>query len=313
MFDTWTLRVLVEVAERGSFSAAAEALHMTQPAVSRQIGGIERQVGLRLFDRSPRGVKPTPAGDVAVAYARDVLDGIRAMTARLATFSDLTSGQLRLAAFPSANTGLMPEAIRRFRAAHPGIELTLQGRDPVGPLAAVRAGDVDLALITRWDLYANPWAAKLTNDRTTVALDGVDLVPLLDEELLVALPADHRLARLDRIRLADLRDETWIEGAFPDCLGPLAELTAALGRPPSVGFHCDDWTGKQSLVAIGCGVTLVPTLARGDIRQGVVMRATMPRLPPRRLYAAIPPQGHRAPAAEAMLTLLIELTQQQRY
>lgn len=286
---------------------------MTQPAVSRQIGGMERQVGLRLFDRSPRGVKPTPAGDVAVACARDVLDGIRAMTARLAAFNDLATGQLRLAAFPSANTALMPEAIRRFRAAHPGIELTLNGRDPAGPLAAVRVGDVDLALVTDWELYANPLAAKTTGDEAKVTLDGADLVPLLDEELLVALPAGHHLARLDRIRLADLRDETWIEGAFPDCLGPLPALTAALGRTPTVGFTCDDWTGKQSLVANGCGVTLVPTLARGATRPDVVLRATTPRLPPRRLYAAVPPSPRRSPAAEVMLTMLIDLTRQHRY
>ena len=265
-------------------------------------------VCLRLFERSPRGVRPTPAGEAAVGYARDILDGIQAMTARLAAFTDLAAGRLRLSAFPSANTGLMPEAIRRFRAAHPGVELTLARHDPDGPLPAIRAGDVDLALVTGWELYADPAGAKHHGDRATVTLDGVDLVRLLDEELLVALPAGHRLARSDRVRLSELRDETWIEGAFPDCLGPLPALVEALGRPPRVGFTCDDWNGKQSLVAIGGGVTLVPTLARGAVRRDVVLRPCSPRLPPRPLYAATLPRQRRPPAAAAMLAMLVDLT-----
>ncbi|MFF5110351.1 LysR substrate-binding domain-containing protein [Streptosporangium sp. NPDC000509] len=74
---------------------------------------------------------------------------------------------------------------------------------------------------------------------------------MLDEEFQVALPADHRLAGLRRVSLSDLCDEVWIEGGYPDCLGPLLQLAEALGGSPRIGFFCEDWNGRQALVAGG--------------------------------------------------------------
>src|SRR5690606_25262569 len=110
-------------------------------------------------------------------------------------------------------------------------------------------------------------------------LAGIDLTPLLDEEFQIALPDSHPLARRDRVRLKDLRAETWVEGGFPDCLGPLHRLAAALGGEPRIGFFCEDWNGKQALVAGGSGIMLVPTLARCSLRPGVTLRPTVPPLP----------------------------------
>jgi DNA-binding transcriptional LysR family regulator len=311
MLDTWALRVLVVVADLGSFSAAAGSLSMTQPAVSRQISGLERRLGVRLFTRMPRGVRLTPAGEVAVDLARDGLSRLDTLEARMASFTELASGTLRLCAFPSANAYLMPEAIRRFAGAHPGVSLTLLPADQQGALAAVRDGRIDLALVTDWHLYQDPQAAKnapTDTDPPRIAAEGTDLVPLLDEQLLLALAADHPLARRPRVRLADLGAEAWIEGAFPDCLGPLGPLTDALGGPPRIGFWCDDWNGKQAFVAAGAGVMLVPALARSSLRRDVVTRPLTPQLPTRRLYAATAGRPMRAPAAGAMLAVLAELT-----
>ena len=295
MLDTWTLRILVEVADRGSFSAAAESLSMTQPAVSRQISGLERRVGVPLFRRIPRGIRATQAGEVAIEQARDILVRLDALQARLGTFTGLTAGTLRMSAFPGANTAFTPEAIRRFSATHPGVALTLERTDPAGPLSAIRAGTVDLALLTAWDLPADP-------------VTDLDITSLLDEELLLALPAGHPLAAKRRVRLRDLRDQAWIEGAHPDCLGPLTHLSDALGGPPRIAFTCDDWNGKQALVAAGAGITVVPTLARTAIRRGVVLRPTAPALPARRLFVATAPPPFRPPAATAMLAVLAALS-----
>jgi DNA-binding transcriptional LysR family regulator len=310
MLDAWTLRVLVEVADRGSFSAAAESLSMTQPAVSRQVAGLERRLGVPLFRRAPRGARPTGPGELAVELARDVLARMAALEARMAAFTGLAAGELRMAAFASANTALVPEAIRRFGRAHPDVALSLVQADADGPVAAVRAGRVDLALLTSWQLFADPEGAR--TDPAPVPLDaadlaGLDLVPLLDEELSVALPADHPLAGRARVPLAGLREDTWIEGGHPDCLGPLPRLAAALGAPPRIGFFCADWNGKQALVAAGAGVTLVPTLARAAVRGGVVLRPTAPALPTRRLYALSAAPPLRLPAVTAMLELLAAL------
>jgi DNA-binding transcriptional LysR family regulator len=284
MLDPWSLRLLLEVHRLGSLSAAAESLSMTQPAVSRQIGGLEKRLGVPLFRRLPRGVRPTPAGEVAVELGSDILARLAALEARVAAFGRPDAGELRLTAFASANTFLVPEAIRRFTGAHPNVSVRLL--DNVTPLAAVADGRADIALTTAWDLPTD--------------LD-VELVRLADERLLVALPADHPLAAATHVRLRDLAEQPWIEGAHPDCLGPVTRLTEALGGPPRIAFVCDDWGGKQALVAAGLGCALVPSTARAAIRDDVALLPPLPALPPRRLYAATAPAPYRSPAATAML------------
>ncbi|SDU73470.1 LysR family transcriptional regulator [Jiangella alkaliphila] len=287
MLDTWSLRVLAEVAERGSFSAAAEALTMTQPAVSRQIASLERRAGVRLFRRLPRGVVPTAAGVLAIDEARAILGRLAGLEARLGAFAQLRSGHVRLSAFPSANTEFVPAAIRRFSELYPGVEVGLVQAGP----GELRTGAVDVALLTSWD----------------EAGDDVDLVPLLDEDHRIALPSTHRLAGRTTVPLRELRGETWIEGSHPDCLGPLDVLEKTLGGPPRIGFTCDDWTGKQALVAAGMGVTIMSTLAASAVRPDVALRPTSPTLPRRRVLAAVLPPAVRTPAATAMLTVLTSL------
>ncbi|MFG1966674.1 LysR family transcriptional regulator [Nonomuraea sp. NPDC049028] len=287
MPEAWSLRVLVQVAEQGSFSGAAQELVMTQPAVSRQIASLERELGVDLFRRVPRGVTATAAGDAAIEEAREILDRLDGLKARMSAFTALQTGRVRMSAFPSANTAFVPEAIRRFRAAYPGIEVSLiqAGAE------AIRTGDLDLALVTDWDEIG----------------DEIDLVPLLEEEHRVALPSRHPLARRSTVPLRELRDETWIEGAHPDCLGPLHPLAEALGGPPRIGFTCDDWTGKQALVAAGLGITIMSTLAAAAVRPDLTLRATDPELPRRHVLAAADPPRLRTPATAAMLTLLTTL------
>jgi DNA-binding transcriptional LysR family regulator len=307
MVHPWALKILVEVAERGSFSAAAKALVLTQPAVSRQINGLEAQVGVALFRREARGIAPTAAGEAAVQLARGILARLDAFEATMRTFTDLESGRLRVAGFASVNTSFLPEAIRRFHAEHPAVSISLGHVDPLGVLDAVRTGAIDVALVTEWQLYPDPLAARTDRLAEAVQLDtidGVELTPLLDEELHVALSPTHRLAGRRTIPLAELSDETWIEGAYPDCLGPIPRLTDALGGPPRIGFMCDDWNGKQALVAGGAGITVVPTLAHAAIRRELVLRPTSPALPLRRLFTASARPPFRPPAAEAMLTTL---------
>lgn len=292
MLDAWTLQILVEVADSGSFSAAAEHLSMTQPAVSRQIGNLERQLGLNLFHRAARGVVPTAAGRAAVDDARAILDQMRAMRVRLKGFADLAEGHVRLAAFSSANTAFVPEAIRRFRGAYPSVTVTLEAVDSGASVAAVQAGRLDVALVTDWD---------------RPELDGVETRLLMRDELRLALPTGHRLAAKGRVRLAELAGEAWIEGAHPDCLGPLGVLTEALGGPPRIAFTCDDWNGKQALVAAGLGITVLPSLAGPPVPSGVTLVRTDPPLPARRVFAVVAPAPVRTPAASAMLAVLTEL------
>jgi DNA-binding transcriptional LysR family regulator len=309
MVDAWSLRILVEVADRGSLSAAAKELVLSQPAVSRQIAALERRLKVPLFRRVPRGVVPTEAGATAVDLARGILSRLDAFDATMQALAGLGTGPLRLAGFASVNTWFLPEAIRRFRAAHPDVTVTLERVDPLGVIEAVRRGAVDVALLTDWQLVADPDTARTDAEPALLDPDRLDieLVPLLDEQLHVALPVAHPLARRRVVPLANLRAERWIDGAYPDCLGPLRELGEALGAPPQVDFHCDDWNGKQALVAAGVGVMVVPRLACAAMRPELVVRPTKPALPTRRLYAGIARPPYRSAAASAMLELLPEI------
>src|SRR5947199_10791771 len=130
MLDVRRMRVLKEVAAKGSFSAAAESLAYTQSAVSQQIAALEREAGLQLVERSARGVHLTEAGRVLLGHADDILRRLSDAEAELEAMAGLRGGRLRLVAFPSAGASIMPEAVARFRERHPAVEVTLAPADP---------------------------------------------------------------------------------------------------------------------------------------------------------------------------------------
>lgn len=296
MLDLWTLRVVVAVADAGSFSGATDRLALTQPAVSRQIANMERRLGVALFDRLPRGVRPTYAGEVAIEQARAILARVADLDGQLEALAGLAAGRVRISAFPSTNTWLVPWAIARFAQRFPGVEVSLLDVPSKDAAHAVRAGRLDLALITDLDEPATA--------------DGVQLVHIMDDALFIALPRDHRLAGTDPLPLSELGAETWIEGAHPDCLGQLADLHRAIGAAPRIGYVCDDWNGKQALVAGGLGIMVFPALATRSAGRDIVLRRPSPTLPPRRIHLVTPVAAHRSAAVTAMTELLVRLTRQ---
>src|SRR3982750_4617736 len=146
MLDVRRLRVLREVAARGSFSAAADALAYTQSAVSQQIAALEREAGTRLVERNARGVRLTAAGRALVEHADAILARLADAEAELEAIAGLRGGRLRLAAFPSVGATLMPLAIATFRERHPDIELTVRQLEPEDSLPLLKSGELDIAL-----------------------------------------------------------------------------------------------------------------------------------------------------------------------
>jgi DNA-binding transcriptional LysR family regulator len=293
MLDVRRLEVLKTIVETGSFSAAADRLNFTQPAISRQIAALERETGTRLLERDARGVRLTQAGELLLEHGEQILDRIKSAEAQLASLERVDSGRLRLGGFASANVFLVPHAITRFTQRHPNIELTLTPGPTQNNLKALAAGDIDLALITDLDR------------REPDCTDELELERLLHDEVYLALQCGHRLcAHKPTVKLRDLEEETWIEGAHPDCLGPLERIVRAAGFEPRVGFRVDEWTGKQGLVAAGVGVMLIPSLALTGVREDIALRHISPALPPREVYAAYPKRGYRPPALGPMLQAL---------
>src|SRR5437660_6394682 len=151
MLKVARLRVLREVAYRGSLSAAASALSYTQSAVSQQIAALEAEAGMPLLERHPRGVSLTAAGHTLVGHAEGILASLDAADVALSEIAGLRGGRLRMASFPTAGATLMPLAIATFREAHPAVELTLAEGEPEQIVPRLRAGELDLALLFEFD------------------------------------------------------------------------------------------------------------------------------------------------------------------
>src|SRR5512134_897079 len=147
MLDVRRMKVLREVAARGSFSAAAEALSFTQSAVSQHVAALERETGTQLVERGPRGVRVTEAGRVLIGHADAILARIESAEEELAALAGLRGGRLRLISFQSGGATLAPRAVAAFRERHPQVELSMQEAEPEEAAPRLRAGEADLALV----------------------------------------------------------------------------------------------------------------------------------------------------------------------
>ena len=298
MLNVARLKVLDEVARRGSFSAAADALDYTQSAISQQIAALERETGMTLLQRHPRGVSLTAAGQTLVGHAEGILARLESAEAALGAIAGLRGGRLRMASFPSAGATLMPLAIAAFRARHPDVELTLAEGEPEQIAPRLRAGEIDLALLFEFGTAAGDGADA----------DELTRVELLEDPLFLALPREHRLAAKRRLRLQDLRGEAWVQtSSASPCARHVVRSCHAAGFEPNVAFESDDYQTVQGLVAAGVGVALIPELALNPVvRVDIAFRALSPRPPVRQVVAATPAGARLQPATPTMLAALEE-------
>jgi DNA-binding transcriptional LysR family regulator len=295
MLDVRRLRVLREVAARGSFSAAAEALSYTQSAVSQQVAALEREAGTRLVERGARGVRLTDAGRALVDHADVILARLADAESELEAIAGLRGGRLRLCSFPSAGATLMPPAIARFRELHPGVELSLDLAEPDDGVAKLRSGEADIALT----IGAGGWCTY----------ENVDELHLLDDPMYVALPAGHAHARARRLDLAQLAEEAWMLGSTATCPDTAIFLRAcqSAGFEPRVSFQSNDYLAIQGFVAAGMGVSFIPDLALVSVRDDIAIRSLGGQPPVRRIMAATLSGSYCSPARAAMLEILADV------
>jgi DNA-binding transcriptional LysR family regulator len=280
------LRVFCEVARRGSFTGAAEACGYTQSGVSRRIAALERASGGPLFRRRARGVQPTPAGEVLHLHAVALLDALAAAVDAVCAVRDGTGGRLRIGSFATASAALVPVAVADLRRAAPAVVATVIEALSWELAASLRAGLLDVAVVSDYPSGDPP-------------LDGVDLEHLCDDPMMVALPADHRLAGESEVDLGELAGDTWIEaGRLAADATTLHAAAARAGFVPRTDVTVPGWTAKQGFVAAGLGVTLVPLLAAGAMRPDIVLRPVRDRLARRRVFIARPAGAPALAAAE---------------
>jgi DNA-binding transcriptional LysR family regulator len=301
MLNVNRLRVLKEVADHSSFSAAAESLSYTQSAVSQQIAALEAETGMPLLERRPRGVRLTPAGRTLVDHAEGILARLEAAEAELSAIAGLRGGQLRMASFPTAGATLMPVAIAEFRARHPQVELTLAEGEPEQIAPRLHAGEFDLALLFEFPDAGDPLGESLTR------AESLTRVELLEDPLYLALPREHPLAGKAELQLQDLHGEAWVQTSQASpCARHVVRSCHAAGFEPNVAFESDDYQTVQGLVASGVGVALIPELALSVVREDITVRILSPRPPVRQVIAALPSATRLTPAAPAMLQVLRE-------
>jgi DNA-binding transcriptional LysR family regulator len=301
MFDVKQLRVLRAVAEHGSFSAAADALSYSQPAISQQIAALERRAGTTLVDRGTRGVRLTDAGQALVEHAEVVIARLAAAEAELEAIAGIRGGRVRLASFPTAGASILPPAVAEFSARHPDVELSFVEREPEEAAQMLRAAELEIAIVFEYDALNPPEFERF--------YEGIELHPLVDDPMFLALPRDHPLTRKKRVRIGDVADETWIQetGSHSWCGSFHEAVCARAGFSPRVGFRSDDYNVVQGLIAAGVGISLLPGLALTNVREDIVIRSLGPQAPARRIAAATLAGRYRSPATGAMLDILSEV------
>lgn len=264
MLDLRRLAILREIERHGSISAAADALHFTQPAVSRQISRLEAEIGTEVLARTSHGVELTDAGRLLIRHAEGLLAGVARAEEELGAHLRARGQRVRLGFFPTA-APLVRDAARALREEVPGVELVVYEGEPDVTLDWLVRGTVDLALVFEDGLTPAPDAA------------GLERMALFADPMLACLPAHHPAASSAELRIEDLAHEPWGQGtsdAHP-CSVILNRAFAAAGHEPRMAFRSDDYRAVQELVSAGIGLGLVPRLAAAP-RDDLVFRPLVP-------------------------------------
>lgn len=260
MMDVRRLRLLLELARRGTITAVADSLAYTPSAVSQQLAALEREAGMPLLERTGRRVALTPAGTVLARYAESVIAVLEEASAALAATRDSLAGPLRVGTFPSAARTILPPALVALGRDHPALELMVTELDPVAVPDALRTRALDVALTFAYDYVpAQPDPA-------------LDSEPLLEETVYLATADPARTS------IADWRDAPWIAGS-PDtlCHTMVVRACQASGFTPRIRHYADDFATVLALVAAGQGVSLIPQLGATDAPPGVALTALTSR------------------------------------
>jgi DNA-binding transcriptional LysR family regulator len=246
------LRQLLAIAEAGHMTRAAQDLGVTQPTLSAMLRRLETELGVELFHRTPRGVMPTEAGRTFLDHAADAVRAADRGAEAVRDLAGLKAGTIRVGAGATAMTALLPEVVGRVRSAYPGLRFTAREAGSAAVAAAVRSGELDLGVIT------------LPETGTTTEPPGEDLIVTgtLNDELLLIVPSEHRLATRKTFRWADLKGEPVV--AFEAGSAVRDVIDAASGAHAvtlDVVVELRSIQSIERMVDVGVGVGFVSRLA----------------------------------------------------
>ena len=242
------LRIFLAVAEHGGFSRAAVALRLSQPAVSKTVQELEREVGLALFDRAGRTPRLTAAGVTLVARARELFGVERMAEEDLASLRGLDRGTLRVGASTTVATYFLPPLLAQFHEQHPGIKLRVISANTRGVARRLLEGRIDIAIV-----------------EGPVSHARVAVVPWREDELVIIAPAAHPLLRKRRVMATDLSNEPFILREPGSGTRDVAESELARhGVHPSAAMQMGSTEAIKQAVAAGLGLAVVSRAAAAD-------------------------------------------------
>jgi len=273
------LRVLVAVARHGSVTAAARALNYAQPSVSHHLARLEAETGARLTQRSGRGIRLTDAGRLLAGRAEEILGRLDSAERELAAYVERREERVRLAGFPASLATIVPAALARLAAAHPGVDISLAEAEPPEAMRMLRAGQADVALVFQDARDGHPVDPSPEEEGTRARLILDEPVYLVTRSAGGGRPGGGRpdggrpdggrpgggkpSAGQSSAGLTDLAahaHDPWIAGC-EHSRGHLLWLCEQAGFSPRIAVSTDDHVAAQALVAAGLGVTILPGLA----------------------------------------------------
>lgn len=291
LLNTNRLRILREVAERGSIAAAARALYLTGPGVSHQLATLEREVGVPLLERTPRSVRLTEAGRYLADRAVVILAECEKTVAGIGSFSDGVGGTLRLS-MNDLDGNVLMQSVRRELADYPALEVLPVALPTSIALPALRTGEFDIVLASDWDcLPMIPGPDTARHD-------------LMSDTYLVVLPTAHPLAgSIEPLRLKDLADEHWCLSSEEMCREAVQLAMRSAGFVARVACECQYSRSIAMSAETGLGIGIVPSLA--DLRGlDVLLRPLDEPMLTRHLFALVRTGSSELPAIRIILDAL---------
>lgn len=284
------LRAFCQTVRLGSVSRAAEALFVSQPAITLQLQALERDMGVGLFERSGRRLAPTREGQLLYDLAQPLVEGLDGLES---VFKDkvagLDAGELNIAANSSTILYLLPRIVEHFRAEHPDVRLTLHNAITADGTDLLRADAVDLAVGSMMDVPAD-----------------LSYAPIYRFEPLLITPLDHPLASKPKLALADISAHGLILPPKRQITYRLVDLVFQQHRVPyTVALEVGGWEVIKQYVAMGMGVSIVSSICLTEADRGRLATRSLKEWFPSRSYGVIVRKGkYLSPQARAFVELI---------
>jgi DNA-binding transcriptional LysR family regulator len=279
------------VAEQGSFTRAAQSLHLVQPALSQQVAALEREMGLPLFHRGARGVRLTEAGERLLPYARRVLGEIERAQQAVGELRELRTGKVALGLTPSATLSLLPEILEKYRGRYPAVEVQIVEEMTDELVEQLLDGRLDLALVS----------FPIEDKR-------LETQPLFKERLALVVPPSHRLASLEQVNLAELAGEPWILPYRRHGMRALVEgACQQAGFGLQVSIELSGLGPIKQLVQRGVGISILPpAIVENEVKLGLLATVDIAHPHLVRTMGLARRQGeHPTPAAAALAATIV--------